>query len=70
MLEERQTTLGFSSYSIDCSSLEQVLHNICQQADDTSAGIEYGNMKLFCCCYYCLVSCGVRNKIKERRLKD
>ncbi|XP_063895450.1 uncharacterized protein LOC110380322 [Helicoverpa armigera] len=41
VLEAAQTALGFKSYSMDCSSLEQVFFNICQQADAPINGIEY-----------------------------
>ncbi|CAH0591712.1 unnamed protein product [Chrysodeixis includens] len=41
VLEAAQPALGFRSYSLDCSSLEHVFFNICQQADTTQNGIEY-----------------------------
>ncbi|KAJ8721111.1 hypothetical protein PYW08_006576 [Mythimna loreyi] len=41
VLEASQSSLGFKSYTLDCSSLEQVFFNICQQADAPQNGIEY-----------------------------
>ena len=41
LLETSQSTLGFKNYTLDCSSLEQVFFNICQQADAPQNGIEY-----------------------------
>ncbi|KAM3956338.1 LOW QUALITY PROTEIN: lipid droplet defective [Aphomia sociella] len=40
-LENGQTALGFKNFTLECSSLEQVFFNICQQADATNQGIEY-----------------------------
>ncbi|GBP42572.1 ATP-binding cassette sub-family A member 1 [Eumeta japonica] len=42
VLESRQEELGFSSYNLDCSSLEQVFFNICQQADRAAEGAADG----------------------------
>ncbi|XP_053616440.1 uncharacterized protein ldd [Plodia interpunctella] len=41
VLEGAQTALGFKSYSLDCSSLEQVFFNICDQVDSQPHPIEY-----------------------------
>ncbi|CAH1634658.1 unnamed protein product [Spodoptera littoralis] len=41
VLEATQSALGFKTYTLDCSSLEQVFFNICQQADSPQNGIEY-----------------------------
>ncbi|XP_073954372.1 uncharacterized protein [Choristoneura fumiferana] len=40
-LEARQSELGFSAFTMDCSSLEQVFFNITAQAD---AQVEYGTV--------------------------
>ncbi|CAH2238642.1 jg23217, partial [Pararge aegeria aegeria] len=40
-LETRESELRYQSYSLDCSSLEQVFFNICQQADVSHNGLEY-----------------------------
>ncbi|XP_069362244.1 uncharacterized protein ldd isoform X2 [Maniola hyperantus] len=41
VLESRESELKYHSYSLDCSSLEQVFFNICQQADLSHNGMEY-----------------------------
>ncbi|XP_075981913.1 lipid droplet defective isoform X2 [Anticarsia gemmatalis] len=41
VLEATQSALGFKSYTMDCSSLEQVFFNVCQQADTPINAIEY-----------------------------
>ncbi|XP_052744551.1 uncharacterized protein LOC112055070 isoform X2 [Bicyclus anynana] len=40
-LESQESQLRYRSYSLDCSSLEQVFFNICQQADVSHNGLEY-----------------------------
>ncbi|XP_045778783.1 phospholipid-transporting ATPase ABCA1 [Maniola jurtina] len=41
VLEGQESELKYLSYSLDCSSLEQVFFNICQQADLSHNGMEY-----------------------------
>ncbi|XP_060806371.1 uncharacterized protein LOC106140036 isoform X2 [Amyelois transitella] len=41
VLEGAQSALGYQNYSLDCSSLEQVFFNICDQMDTAPHSIEY-----------------------------
>ncbi|CAK1588868.1 unnamed protein product [Parnassius mnemosyne] len=45
MLESNQTALGFSSFTMDCSSLEQVFFTICNQADAPQQAIDLGPLE-------------------------
>ncbi|CAB3232753.1 unnamed protein product [Arctia plantaginis] len=47
VLEAIQPALGFKSFTMDCSSLEQVFFNVCQQADTPLTNIEYTSSESF-----------------------
>ncbi|KAL0830195.1 hypothetical protein ABMA28_003651 [Loxostege sticticalis] len=42
-LEANQEQLGFESYTLECSSLEQVFHNVCNQAEMSDQTMEFAS---------------------------